>query len=299
MPALVSAFCVLVTIGFLSLYGRISRANWQLSPTVTRYFADGPSATAIVYIPGAFNSAFYSSRGLRELWKKYGDVYLVEYPLSRFNLDLSVDEIARTLTPFYERVIVVGASLGGIIGLHLTDKELRVIYEDDEIYFIGCDVPQSKEHVHWAARLVRFVHPGPFINLLSPLVTKQVFRPQYDKLSPSSDGDDERLRHLLDEHVAAMRRFKLSAMGDQLSAIVEADTDDTMRFPGIRAVHLVSEDDAVIKSELAQEAFTRVFPNSTSIIIPRAFHATFMEHDPEWKAGFIEAFKRLGVPAVA
>lgn len=273
----------------LWLNGRYWRGRWDAIPK-TRLVRgpDKETDTAIVVFVGAFNSADHVVAGLLPVFEQYGDVLLVEYGLKRFNMQKTVEAAFDVLPLQYEKVILIGGSMGGIAALQfplLSNRYLR-----EETVAIGADTALCAGHLIWAARLARFVHPGPIFNQLSHLTARLMFRVMPEELW--SEGTEE---ETVRAHVVAMRRYRLSSILDQVAAIAGNKLVTREQMLGIRAAYLRSGTDAVIKADKAALSWKFIFPESIVIDVPDGAHVTWVEHASSWRKAFQEAFDRLGV----
>lgn len=282
-----TAFAVVLA---LWVNGRYQRSRWSATPDVLKTRDLVTSDTAVVFFPGAFNSALHVSRGMVATWDEFGDVYLIEYPLRKFDMAATVRTTITTLHPHYQRFILVGASMGGLCCLEMRRKlggwrSARYV-DPQNLKILGGDVPQCAEHLLplprkwcWLTKLARYVHPGPIFNfLLSDIATRLMFPlASNEKLSAGTDTE------ALQQHNAAMRRYRLSAILEQIAAIAHCNVADPSEFVGIDAFYLQSETDGVIRGDEAREAWLQVFPRSPVLGVPKAFHATYVENGPEWK----------------
>ncbi|MEP7205127.1 MAG: hypothetical protein ABI716_02960, partial [Candidatus Saccharibacteria bacterium] len=99
------------------------RRGLESRPTLKIVESSRPTQakTLIVYLPGILASAKDSSVDLIDVWRRFGDVVLVEYGDNRFDGARVVSEVVAELrrlqsgTTRYEQIVFIGSSMGGLL----------------------------------------------------------------------------------------------------------------------------------------------------------------------------------------
>lgn len=190
----------------------------------------------------------------------------------------------------YTTVIMVGASLGAGEALRLAEYNrvtddgyqptLKMIVDDPALG--GLYLPQPK----WLVDITKHVHVGPLFNLLSPLVTRLLFK----KLRPDqTNGVDP--SHW-DRHMAAMWRDKLSLIIEEIAAIA-AQPPVFKNARGVPTAYLKCAHDDVIKGDETYKAWTGLYGASYLIDVPGG-HVQFVENHTAWYFAHAQALRLLG-----
>lgn len=269
--------------------GRYRRSRWRSYPEIELVYGIKPkSRTAIVVFTGAFNSGRHHTAPVMELLRNFGDVFIVEYPLRRFSAfqhcAMAYERV--TASGRYDTVVLYGSSMGGSLALSFARMaQHRSLGRRLKIELILSDVPPSGNCLPGAARLTRYVRPGPLVNLFSSLVTRQMFKMLPDELLVEEYDNAQ-----LDAHIKAMRRYRLSAMCEQISAIVDQPVYDPDEFRHVAACLLCSGNDGVIDGERAEAELRSFLPRLQVIPVDAGCHTSVVEHPISYARALLDAF---------
>lgn len=240
-------------------YGRYQhRLVWKTTPEVRleRAYGTAQSRTAVLVFTGAFNGPEHTERMIKERWQSVGDTYVVDYCLLRFSIFHTMLAMYNRLKEAeqneerYDRVFVVGHSLGGLISLHLLRHARRHSPDlADKLVLLPSDSPLYATHLRipgggmippkfvWVLRviapLLRFVHPGPLFNRLSPIIAKATFIPAPPEMREAGMDEDQFSRHM-----ATLQRNKLSVVIEQIAAIAMQRQFSRFDFGDTQVVYL-------------------------------------------------------------
>lgn len=288
-------YVVLLLCVALCLNGRRVRGTWSDKTTLSvplAFTGSGSATVGIFMLTGAFNGPPHTDRQAQEL-RQEGDVYVAVYPTRLFNSVKAVKAIyAAIKATNYERIVLVGYSLGGLLVLRVL--ELAFILNralSCRIELIVSDAPLGPQHLlipggkpvpkavmpFWlrVAPLLRFVHPGPILNLLSPLVAK-VFFVEMEESKRELGTDIDQFRR----HMAFLRANLVSLIVGQIAAIASQKPFQT-RPRSNRVTYLQCDNDVVIDGDMARDDWKKLFPNMTVIKVgPGTQHVAIVEaHD--------------------
>lgn len=283
-----------LTVAALWLNGRYWRSRWQDFPDVEVVEAIKPNpTTAVVVFTGAFNSGKHHTGPVLDLLRSYGDVFVMEYPLRRFSPAKHVDAAYERVMADdrYETIVLYGSSMGGSLALEFAR---RVTHAREvrrcKVRLILSDVPLSGDFMPSAARLLRYIHPGPVTNMFSSLVTKSMFN-----ILPEEFLTEEYDAAQLGAHIDAMRKFRLSAMRDQIVAIIDQPSYSRNDFRDVQACVLYSGNDGVIDGPRAREEIAVVIPQVYEISVEAGCHTSVVEHAGSYRRALARAFAEFGM----
>jgi alpha-beta hydrolase superfamily lysophospholipase len=251
---------------------------------------------AIVVFTGAFNGIPHTER-LVGFLRKYGDVHVVEYTTRRFFLIETIEAAYASVDgrAQYEEIVLVGASLGGLISARFVEYDQLCGNGKyaGKISAIIADAPLGPQHLFMIKKpafLVRIaphlrVHVGPLFNLLSPCVTRAMFKQVVDdKLAWYTDKEQ------LARHMKDMWSRRLSLMAEQISVIT---TQGPLQPLGLTMVWLQCTDDDIVLSDPALSAWKQIGRVVESITVDSQ-HAGFVEHHDAWRDGLSAGMRALG-----
>lgn len=280
-------------LGFTVLWlnGRFWRSRWALAVDGMRYsYSAGNSSTLVIMWTGAFNDAQIHYERLVPLYQLVGDVYVVPYAEKRFNAHavmLKGYEYARNNN--YTTVVLVGASLGGEVALRFVEHS-RASNDSLTLKMVMCDVPLGGQHLPvslLAQHLVKWIHIGPLFNLLSPLVTRLMFKQLPMEQSNGVDHDH------LNRHMTAMWSCKLSAIVEQTAGIAAQPPFE--KLTDVSTVYLECANDEVIRGEEAVSDWRELVYSGYLEVIPvEGGHVQFVENHVPWLNAHVHGLQALG-----
>lgn len=287
-------FYVVVALAFVALWlnGNRVRGTWS-DKTIVRpplaYTGGGTATVGIFMLTGAFNGPAHLERQAQEL-RQEGDVYVTVYPTRLFSAIKAVKAVFAAITgTSYDRIVLIGYSLGGLLALRVL--ELAFILNpalSSRIELIIGDAPLGPQHLlipggarvpkavmpFWLriAPLLRFVHPGPILNLLSPLVAKVFFvEMEESKREPGTDMDQFR------RHMAFLRANLVSLIVAQIAAMASQKPFQA-RPRSNRVTYLQCDHDVVVAGDEARADWKKLFPDMTVIKVgPGTQHVAIVE----------------------
>jgi hypothetical protein len=286
-------YVALYVVLVLWLNGRYWRDRWSLMPDYQiHHTTTGSGQTIVVLCTGAFNDAVAHYERLIPLYQQVGDVYVVRYAKKRFD----AHEAMRGAYEFaafynYDRVVLVGASLGGEVALRFVEHtRSNTHFYDPAIEFIACDVPLGAQHLPAPAfllRVVQYVRVGPLFNLLSPIITRLWFKRL--EVDPVTGVDAAHL----DRHMAGLWSCKLSVIVEQIAAMaIQPPFTDVA---GIPTVYLKCAVDDVIRGNQALADWRELMSHCLyDVIDVEGGHVQFVEHHNEWYRRHAQALRELG-----
>ena len=281
--------CVVV---MLWLNGRYWRRQWTLEPSFKHYeTTSGNSKVLVIAWTGAFNHGPTHFERMVSLYQCYGDVYVVEYAFKRFDRHAAMRVAYQyAYDNGYENIVLVGASLGGEECLMFAEyaRAHGAIFADAMV-MIPADTPLDAEHLFVPpalSRMAKYVHIGPFFNLLSPLLARIMFRPIKPR---QTNGVDQ--AHW-DRHMGMMWSCKLSVIAEQISAIAWMWRFTNVQ--GIPTVYLCCTKDEVIRGEKAASDWKSLLGESLlEIVYVEGGHVQLVENHLPWSRSYTYALELL------
>jgi hypothetical protein len=300
----------LLTVGILFVCwarGRGWRKRTLATPHVRKsLWPEDRADTVIIHMTGAFNSGKASTMYLVPFWATYGDTYVVEYDKQRFSVQSTVDAVIGNLPLHpqrYRNYVLDCSSLGGIVMFNLYDELVQCGVPESSIFVIVNQVPQCLAHMTRGQRrlmmLLRYIHPGPFLNLLlSRLAGLAIGQPD-PRVKDFSDWDKK--LHAL--HIKAIRSNKFSLVCDQAGTIDRGTVRPPGSYPRMQAVYLYTETDEIVRTGDGPGTplgdFVAAAPRTIAIeVAAPAGHATYMEDVREWGDAKQRALDALGIAPI-
>jgi len=220
----------------------------------------------IVYLPGILSSARSSCIDLIDLWRRYGDVMLVEYGDERFNGSVCVHTVAETvrrqnLEKSYRRIVFIGASMGGLLAYDVIRQ--LVLANIDSIDLIVLDAPTSNDDFHGSKRL------------LAPLLRILFFGQLWNRLN------------LVAKISVQLKAFKLSFWRDQLVYIMSHGAPKSGSLKGLvnRLVYVRSTRDHDTVRPETSLVWLATTPIATVLEVDST-HVGFAESPMIWREAF-------------
>lgn len=250
---------------------------------------NGGHWTAFVFFTGVQSSGEAHSAPLRALWAQHADVVVVEYNRHRFDgRQTAYDTYQRLRAWGYQRVILDGASLGGLLATSVIDFE-QAAGSRTKLAVMMQDVPMDETDLYQngAKQIAQVWRPGFATNLLatSAFWSVNFNPPPRDQLG--SGVDDQQLR----AHYQASRTYPLSGWMGEVRYIVTRPSYMRNQYVGIPLVYMQSEHDSVVKPNA--DRWKQVFGGGTVIKVPQSTHIGFVEYPDRWRAAFKDAFRSL------
>ena len=278
-----------LVIWALLLDGVAARYAYTQHPAdIHRY--NSASKTAVVYFAGVQSSGRAHSAPLRDLWTKHGDVIVVEYNPQRFDGRVTVYDVHSRLIEWgYERALLIGASMGGLLATDLIDLD-RATGSHLKFAVMMQDVPQSKSDLRDSAQadaVARMLYPGPLDNwLFTDLVWHFAFKPPPHYMLGKGVNQGQ-----LAEHYHASSNYPLSGWAGQIRYIVRHRGYERNQYVGIPLVVMQSQNDGVVKP--TADLWRPIFGGGTVIAVPETTHIGFVEYPQRWQAAFTQGFAVL------
>lgn len=286
----------------IAFFGLIGLALWMLTvdgPVLNRFaYSQHPeqirrfstnSQTAIVFFTGAQSSGIAHSAPLRDLWSRHGDVIVVEYNRRRFDARATVHDTHQLLTDGgYRRVIIIGASMGGLLATDLIDLD-RVKGRELAFAVLLQDTPQDIEDLYHKNRTEIFNvwRPGPVNNLF---MTDPFWHYGFNPPPPymlGSGVDKAQLR----AQYSASSSYPLSGWAGQVNYVRSHRGFDRNQYLGVPLVVMQSQNDNVVKPNAHKWQY--VFGGGTVVNVPQTTHIGFVEYPDRWRAAFQDGFAAL------
>lgn len=280
-----------LAIWFPLLDGLAANAAYSPHPAITRSVSTGRD-TAFVLFTGTQSSAKALSAPMLTTWRKAGDAVEVEYPRKRFDGSTIVaDTFDQLRTWGYRKVILSGASLGGMVAADFIDYNRQKGSPLQIIAVLMEDAPTSTEDLVQAggAKFMSWWHAGPLANLLltKPFWAAGFNPPPRNQLGAGVDEDQLRRQY------EASKTYPLSGWTDELRYMANHRTFSSGEYAGIPLVTLQSENDEVVKPGAA--AKWQLIFGSGRLITVASMHIGFVEYPEAWRSAFIKAFQQLGL----
>lgn len=283
------------------LYGCLATIAWMLTldGVVNHYFADphpstvrltSTSKTAVVFFTAAQSSGTAHSAPLKSLWDERGDVIIVEYNPNRFVGQQIAYDVYRQLVDWqYERAILIGASLGGLLATDVIDNDRAgTTHLQYAVMFQGVPLDSSDlYHQDSADAIARAWYPGPVTNYVG---TDLMWRYVYNPPPPYMLGPDVDQKQLAAQHQVG-RHYPLSGWAGEVRYIAHHRGFERNQYVGIPLVIMESEHDTVVKP--TANRWRPVFGSATVIKVPEAGHVDFVEHPDAWRQAFQKGFASL------
>jgi hypothetical protein len=254
---------------------------------ITRY--ETGRKTAFVFFTGTQSSGEALSAPLRDLWSQHGDVVVVEYNRTRFDgRQTAYDTYEQLLKWGYNRVILDGASLGGLLATDVIDFDHSA---GSHLTFavLMQDVPMDKSDLtsgDLAGAGTTVWYPGYVTNLLSDLFWNFNFHPpQSYQLGAGVDQQQ------LNAQYQASRTYPLSGWVGEIRYITTHRGFIGNQYAGIPLVVMQARNDSVVKPDA--DRWEKIFGGGTLITVPQSTHIGFVEYPDQWKTAFTQAFKAL------
>lgn len=320
MSVIVIAISTIILV--LWLNGRYRRNHWTTVPEVRMLQGNrnASSSTAVILFTGAFNGPPHTEGIEHDVWRDVGDTYIVDYPLRRFSTRQTAlaSYMALAEKGQYDRIIVQGFSLGGIVAMQLLQlarkydstfaQKLEMIVADSPLLMRHLRIPGGKAFPPRLMRLMQktspylhFVHVGPLSNLLlSKLVAKIAFQPAAEELrEPAMDQAQ------FGRHMAFLRDNKLSVVVEQSLAIASHERLSPQSLGYVPIVYLQCGDgsipdssksapDNVIMGDAAFEEWRWLFPGIKHLFVgPKTIHTAVVEGWESWNIATKEAVALL------
>ena len=258
------------------------------SPADIKRYSTG-NKTAFVFFSGTQSSGEALSAPLRELWSQHGDVIVVEYNRVRFDgRRTAYDTYEQLLRWGYTRVILDGASLGGLLATDVIDFDHN---GGNRLTFavLMQDVPMDKNDLvdeSMADAASHIWHPGYVTNLFSDWFWDFSFQPP-----PASQLGTGVNQQQLAAQYQASRTYPLSGWVGEIHYIVNHGSFLPNQYIGIPLVIMQARNDGVVKDDAKR--WQAVFGGGTLIWVPESTHIGFVEYPDLWKQAFRQAFQAL------
>lgn len=275
------------------LDGLVANATYSPHPEILRNSNATKRDTAFVFFTGTQSSGRALSTPMLSTWYAAGDVVTVEYPRNRFDGSTIIADTFDQLREWgYRKIIISGASLGGMMAADLIDYNRTKGGPLKVIAVLMEDAPASPDDLAQSggARFMSYWHAGPVANLLFTKMFWAVgFKP------PARDELGEEVNNeQLNRQYSASNSYPLSGWTDELRYMVKHPPYKAGQYAGIPLVVMRSGNDVVVKAD-ATRAWENVFQGGQVIKVPNSTHIGFVEYPEVWRAAFVQAFQILGI----
>lgn len=265
-----------------------SYAYSQHPHQIERY--SNKSTTAFVFFTGVQSSGKAHSAPLRDIWGRDRDVVVVEYNKERFDGPVTAYDTYTLLADGgYKRVILDGASMGGMLATDVIDFA-QALGSKIEFAVMMQDVPQTEEDLHDrdnAVNAAKFLYPGPVTNWWGTDPFWHFFFKPPARYMLGQDVNDVQLK----AHYEASRNYPLSGWAGEIRYIVNHREYGRNQYTGIPLIYMQSEKDGVVKP--TADKWKSVFGNITVIKVPDTTHVGFVEYPSVWRKAFEQGFAAL------
>jgi pimeloyl-ACP methyl ester carboxylesterase len=278
------------------LDGLVANVTYSSRPEILRNSGVTKRDTAFVFFTGTQSSGRALSAPMLSTWYAAGDVVTVEYPRNHFDGPAIIaDTFAQLRAWGYRKVIISGASLGGMMATDLIDYNREKGSPLQVTAVLMEDAPASSGDLvqSGGAQFMSYWHAGPVANLLFTKVFWAVgFKPPArDKLGEGVNDAQ------LNKQYSASNSYPLSGWTGELRYMVKHPSYKAGQYAGIPLIIMRSEKDVVVKTD-ADCTWESIFQGGQVIKVPTSTHIGFVEYPEVWRTAFVQAFQALGTTPV-
>lgn len=251
---------------------------------------NGGHQTAFVFFTGTQSDGIAHSAPLRDLWAQHADDVVVEYNRIRFDgRQTAYDTYLKLREWGYQRVILDGASLGGLLATDVIDFD-RALGNHMKFVVMMQDVPMDEDDLyqHDQARTLSTIWwPGRLTDVIGTSAFWHFgFHPPARNQLGTGVNDQQ-----LAAHYHASKTYPLSGWKGEIRYIVTHRGFIRNQYVGIPLIYMVAEKDSVVKPNARR--WKEVFGGGTVITVPQSTHIGFVEFPDRWKTAFEAAFRSL------
>lgn len=286
-----------VVLGMIAGVDAVTRHTLKTTTQVASFESTSSTPAdqrrVIMFLTGAQSSGVILSQDLLPLWRSHGRVMVAEYNRQRFDGDEVVRELVKAIkrvpTKHRQRITIIGASMGGLLGTDLA-AELVAREIDAKVDFILTDaLHDSADLVAPGSGVAAALYAGPVMN---GLPTRMFWRLGFNPPPASELEPGFKPAHLDKLHQLAST-YPLSGWTDQVRYIV--GHADVRRLPPnvTKAVFLQSDMDTTVKPA-AYDKWARLFGGDLKHIAVHSTHIEYLGYPKAWDQAFKEAFTALG-----
>lgn len=245
---------------------------------------------AFVFFTGVQSSGQAHSAPLRDLWSDRYDVVVVEYNRVRFDGRVTAYDTYQQLRAWgYDRVILDGASMGGLLATDVIDFDHADSGQHIEFAVMLQDAPVDQQDLYLSSRpkvASKLWHPGVVTNLVSGWFWDLFFSPPpRDQLGSGVNNQQ------LETHYQASRTYPLSGWVGELRYMTGHRGFIRNQYQGIPLVVMKSENDTTVKANF--DRWKEIFGGGTLVQVPQTTHVGFVEYPDRWRAAFQKGFAAL------
>lgn len=255
------------------------------------YSKQGPGNKVFVLIPGILARSEQQFEPLFQTFLKYGSVDALSYVGHGFNLDQVARSVAKVVDEHIKNgknVVLVGASLGGLVANHSLSY---VIYANPlNLEIIMIDSPYGVETMKAFPEKLAFLtklYPGaPIPNVIgNRLLESMQELPKREYVDfPKGVNPESYYKNISKEAKRYLSHHNFSSWWRQLVAMVNVKPS---RHPKYVITYIVSVGDAndVVSQPLASKRWKSLYPNMTVFKLSSA-HCGFLQQKLRWETMF-------------
>jgi pimeloyl-ACP methyl ester carboxylesterase len=289
---------IVTTTILVGLLGADALTSMAYKPRTQILALGQESKRAIVFFTGVQSSAEAHSAQVRQLWQRYGQVVIVEYPRDTFYADETVQKTFDYLVDHqYDEVVLIGASMGGLLALDLINLNRKRSHPFKVVGVIACDAPLTPDDLRQKsmANMTKFWHAGWISNSLTSLFWKFGFKPNR-QVEPDVD------MAILNRHQDISGSWQLSSYAAQVRYLVSYPPVESGQYTEIPlAILRATQDQDILDSHIARWLVAFDVPVSwieKLVYRVESTHVGFNEFPEAWRQGFTHAFDQLGVQPI-